>query len=342
MKNINRENYEIWFIDFIDGKLDDEALKELNTFLHDNPDLKEELCDFEEFTLKPSDVSCNRAEQLFKSESDLMDISRCDYLMIKQMEEGLSEEEKTELALVIGEEEFLIGLGAEYQHCRLVPEFIRYDRKSSLLQKRTYPIRLYAGRIAAVVVAIVLLLTPWDSFVFRVPENNNLAMQPMQSLPAVVDFSTPPEINLVKIDLTDNAVNPSINQSDFNIVSNEVIDGDKFDPYISSPEEPLEKLQPGAIRIEMAGVLPNAYEEGLRHMMPIYLDINRYNERMLASAEPRNVKSDGRTFLIKGLQFVDRVSGDLVNFDKMYDEDGNFVAYNLKAGYFEVERKLRR
>jgi hypothetical protein len=45
---------------------------------------------------------------------------------------------------------------------------------------------------------------------------------------------------------------------------------------------------------------------------------------------------------MKSLQLVDRVSGDLVNFDKLYDEDGNYVAYNFKAGYFEVERKIRR
>ena len=42
--NINRNNYELFFIDFYDGNLTDAQKHELDLFLAENPNLKEE-CD---------------------------------------------------------------------------------------------------------------------------------------------------------------------------------------------------------------------------------------------------------------------------------------------------------
>jgi len=39
---IDRSNYEIWLIDWLDGKLDDPEVEQLQRFLGDNPDIKEE------------------------------------------------------------------------------------------------------------------------------------------------------------------------------------------------------------------------------------------------------------------------------------------------------------
>jgi hypothetical protein len=44
--NINRHNYEVFFIDYIDGKLTVEQLSELKTFLSQNPDLEKDLLEF--------------------------------------------------------------------------------------------------------------------------------------------------------------------------------------------------------------------------------------------------------------------------------------------------------
>ena len=41
--NINRNNYELFFIDFYDGNLTDAQKHELDLFLEENSDLKEEL-----------------------------------------------------------------------------------------------------------------------------------------------------------------------------------------------------------------------------------------------------------------------------------------------------------
>ena len=40
---IDRSNYEIWFIDWLDGNLNSNQVEKLKLFLNENPDLEEEL-----------------------------------------------------------------------------------------------------------------------------------------------------------------------------------------------------------------------------------------------------------------------------------------------------------
>ena len=42
---IDRSNYEIWFIDWLDGNLNSLQVEQLKLFLDQNPDLREELDD---------------------------------------------------------------------------------------------------------------------------------------------------------------------------------------------------------------------------------------------------------------------------------------------------------
>ena len=39
---IDRSNYELWLIDWLDGNLDEVRIKQLQFFLNENPDLKTE------------------------------------------------------------------------------------------------------------------------------------------------------------------------------------------------------------------------------------------------------------------------------------------------------------
>jgi hypothetical protein len=43
MDTISRNNYEVWFIDYLDGQLDCGQVDQLLDFLNENPDLRNEL-----------------------------------------------------------------------------------------------------------------------------------------------------------------------------------------------------------------------------------------------------------------------------------------------------------
>ncbi|KXK46137.1 MAG: hypothetical protein UZ10_BCD003001461 [Bacteroidetes bacterium OLB10] len=63
---INRENYEIWFIDYFDGKLSPEQTAELLLFLEENGDLKLEFDSFSNITLPEQDVKFENKMSLKK------------------------------------------------------------------------------------------------------------------------------------------------------------------------------------------------------------------------------------------------------------------------------------
>src|SRR4051812_23396000 len=50
---INRSTYEMFFIDYFDGKLDEKSRKELFSFLDNNPDLKKESESFNNEKVSP-------------------------------------------------------------------------------------------------------------------------------------------------------------------------------------------------------------------------------------------------------------------------------------------------
>ena len=63
----DRSNYEIWFIEWLDGNLNPDQVEELKAFLTDNPDLQEEFNELSQICLEPSDAIFTRKKDLFKS-----------------------------------------------------------------------------------------------------------------------------------------------------------------------------------------------------------------------------------------------------------------------------------
>ena len=61
---IDRSNYEIWLIDWLDGNLNDIQAEELQLFLAENPDLKEEFDELAMFRLNPSEMILSRLKTI--------------------------------------------------------------------------------------------------------------------------------------------------------------------------------------------------------------------------------------------------------------------------------------
>lgn len=67
---INRNNYEVYFIDYLEGKLDEKLVDDFLEFLQQNPDLKQELALFESVSLEPEEITFDKKELLFKEKYD--------------------------------------------------------------------------------------------------------------------------------------------------------------------------------------------------------------------------------------------------------------------------------
>ena len=67
---INRNNYEAFFIDYLEGNLDERLVDDFIEFLQQNPDLKEELSLFEPISIGHEEITFNKKELLFKEKYD--------------------------------------------------------------------------------------------------------------------------------------------------------------------------------------------------------------------------------------------------------------------------------
>ena len=64
---VDRENYEVWMIDYFDGKLNADETAGLMAFIEENPDIKEEFESFEINIAVPDNTSLPEKSALKKT-----------------------------------------------------------------------------------------------------------------------------------------------------------------------------------------------------------------------------------------------------------------------------------
>lgn len=159
---ITRANYEVYFVDYFDGRLSLEAKEELMRFLEAHPDLKEEFYNFDENVVLQADANITfpKKDTLKKQEAAKEKPEPKDYesWFIAYAEGDLNREEQQQVERFVHEhpslkQEFLL-----YQKLSLKTDSgIRYPAKKQLKKKsrreRTLLVR-YAGYAAAAAILI--------------------------------------------------------------------------------------------------------------------------------------------------------------------------------------------
>jgi hypothetical protein len=159
---IERSNYEIWLIDWIDGNLSDIEVAHLKHFLTANPDLKAE---FDEVnTLKDAmhflpNESFPHKEKLKKTSADLTG-SQFEYLCAAYLENDLSDDEKSEFLQGIKQDAEKRKSFELIQKMKLTPPDFIFNRKNRLIRRtlgqKTLRLAIIGLSAAAIVSLIVL------------------------------------------------------------------------------------------------------------------------------------------------------------------------------------------
>jgi hypothetical protein len=161
----DRSNYEIWFIDWLDGNLDAQQVEELNIFLDKNPDLREEFKELTPVVIEHSDRQYKNKESLLKSPADISD-SQFEYLCVAFLENDLSSEQKAELIELTEQNADRKRSLELIQKTRISPVSLTYANKSNLLREtplqKVFRLSIIGLSAAAVITLIisVFLSTP--------------------------------------------------------------------------------------------------------------------------------------------------------------------------------------
>lgn len=156
---IDRSNYEIWLIDWIDGNLTDSQVEMLQLFITENPDLQEEFEELLQFNIKPEGKSFHNKERLKKTTADLSE-SQFEYLSIACLEKDLSKGQQSELMEMIEHDREKRKKFELIQKTKLSPVSVTYKHRNRLIMRTVSGniIRLsLIGLSAAAIITLVLM-----------------------------------------------------------------------------------------------------------------------------------------------------------------------------------------
>ena len=151
---ITRDNYEPFFLDYLEGNLEETMIDQFLDFLEQNPDLKEELQLFDNIHLPEEQVAFSGKQHLYKTAQD--EKPAFEMKTIAYMEGDLKDDERESFETYIAAHPELQKEYELFGKTRLVADTeIKFPQKQKLYRKSGTIIALnWVARAAAVVVLI--------------------------------------------------------------------------------------------------------------------------------------------------------------------------------------------
>ena len=172
-----RSNYETWLIDWMDGKLSPGQIEILQSFLDDNPYIKQEFDALNMVKLFPQNNSFLLIEKLKKSTSELTQ-AQFEYLATAAMENDLSPEQIFELNDIITGDASRKKLYDLIRKTKLIPPVFGFPNKDRL-RKVTPGQRITRLAVTGLSVAatVGLLILAYLFIPGNIPERNSRIVQ---------------------------------------------------------------------------------------------------------------------------------------------------------------------
>jgi hypothetical protein len=349
---INRNNYEVFIIDFFDGKLDAEATSALMLFLDENTDLKEEFELFKQPLPKPERIVFEKKESLKKQAvRAVAEINEDNYenYFIGFYEGDLNQEEKTDLEVFLGLNEFLKEEFRLFGKLSLQADTsIYFSAKESLKKKSEQKIVYYAISIAAIVLFFISI------YPFFKTENSptliveKTQLSSMQKADTVKNISLPheakiyiPKRKIEQVELIadeDSEVEQKYNPAIASIEIKEI----PFEEIISSDfslaEKQAEYIDPNSVPEEIISeekkksALGRVINKNVGSLLSVF---KRNKKNITNHEEPGFVK-----FLDQSLVVFNTVTGSDKELTKVYTKEGKLYSYGFEGGIVNVSRNL--
>ena len=187
---ITRDNYEVYFIDYLEGNLEESVVDDFIEFLKVNPDLKEELDGFEAIPIAEEELVFEAKDKLYKERLDVQD--EFDMTAAASIDNNATPEAEQELKDYIKkhpekEKEYKL-----FGYTKLKPdESIIFEAKHKLRKKSGRQLALfYSSRIAAVVILLLAIGVVINQF-NKIDNTEQLIVES-----ATVDTKVPTTINV--------------------------------------------------------------------------------------------------------------------------------------------------
>lgn len=140
---INTENYESFWVDYLDGKLSETDEERLFAFLESNPEISANLIDTDDFTLPAPEVK-------FPGKAGLKAEYQIENLLISKIENEINAEDDKFITSKINSDAKIAASFSQYQKTILVPDTsIVFEGKKYLKKATVIPLYRYTAAVAA-------------------------------------------------------------------------------------------------------------------------------------------------------------------------------------------------
>lgn len=352
MKNINRNNYEIFFLDFFEGNLSSEKTEELFSFLSANQDLQKEFNEFEIVTLNKDEQQFDNKEVLKKHNfNKVVNDLNFEHFCIAYNEGDLDAGQKSGFDIFLRSnpgkrQEFLL-----FQRSKLLPDpAIVYFGKNKL-RKGTLTGRKLLRRVS---VAASLLLLAGISY-FLIPgeeqlieelivENNQLSEinsdEPNNASFIMTERSEKLKENTIKNNAGSSGNKLTIYE-DLTQVNVQEIEPALKMIYSIEPQE-LKALPPeNLLAIAEPGIETNSSPEESKNLIDL---LNRNIDELATALNTDGIDGSGRISIWDiadvGINGIGRLTGANMRLEKKRDEEGNVTALAFQSRNLNFTKKI--
>ena len=341
---INRNNYELFFIDFYDGNLTDAQKHELDLFLAENSDLKEEFDSYEIISVEPETTAFSQKHKLKKKEIvEVFGINEENYeqYFVAFYENDLIEKEKNQLSSFLGSNPQLKKEFDLHGSLIIEPHNLTFVDKGILKKKIVIGYYWYA---AAAVALILLAISIFLNQNIPVQKLNRLELAQLKSMDFSGVVSKTPSLNIIQVNTKRFAVRlpepePYKEELITNLASTD-LESIAQNPYVYIIE---------AEKVNNDLAMANTNKKPKRRSL--FAQFFRSNIEQVSEdlgidnpskRKPNSEKKDPGfvKFLDGSLMVFNTITGSDAGLVKNYDADGDLKNYRLEGSTISVSRNL--
>ncbi len=362
--DINRNNYEAYLLDLMEGRLSDSDQQKVKDFLILNPDCSPPVFNSELRVLENSEIVYSGKQKLKKefpnSDSGITE-SNFDLFSIARMEGDLTAtQERDHQQLVEGDEEKSVNW-SQWQHTRLVAPNVEYRGKSRLKRKTGLKRGIIWLSVLSSAAAIALLFTLLrvDTNVDRAPTVVNPPSFEGLDAPSSGEDADPPMLAEKSLAIADDPVLFSIKKNTDGPVES-VGKGERLSPEVTQDTLlPVEskKVEPRPLRL--AANKPNSalavhvadYDQiKPLNIPPTKVSITNLSLSQIAEIDIQETldayteKKDISLWSIAnaGIKGINKITGADMSLLAARDERGDLSGFRFKSKRFSVSSPIER
>jgi hypothetical protein len=159
--NINRHNYEEYFLLYVDNELSPTQRTAVEAFVAANTDLQTELDMLQQATLMPEPIYFNDKTQLLQHNNELINLANCQSYFLSYVDHELSIEESAATEKFVLQHPDVQPAFDSFKKAVLPIETIVFEDKESLYRKEEKVVVMRWWRMAAAAVVIGLGIAIW-------------------------------------------------------------------------------------------------------------------------------------------------------------------------------------